>query len=98
MMISDDIAIAMGALLFVSEVLGMVRCIEANSIVHFFYLCGRRLAGKASVTGYTVAESMAEALVDEFHENDRSHQGENDDGHDPGVALPVSHPTQSAEW
>ena len=76
MMISDDLAIAMGALLFVSEVLGMVRCVEANSILHFFYLCGTRLAGKASVSGYTVAESMAEALVDEFHENDMSHRGE----------------------
>jgi hypothetical protein len=58
--------IAVGALFLVSEVMGVIRSVESNSIIHFIYLCGKHLYQKKNLTHSTIVHSVAEALVDSY--------------------------------
>jgi len=55
---------ALGALLVLSEVLGIMKKIPANSIIHFFYLCAKHFMEKPAMDEETVIESLTEAFID----------------------------------
>jgi len=62
----------LGSLLIISEILGIVPHVKANSIIHFVYLTLKHLVSKPNIDTLTVLESLEEALIDEGKESDKN--------------------------
>lgn len=60
----------LGSLLVISEILGMVSHIKANSIIHFVFLTMKHLLMKPKINPASIIDALEEALIDEKNEEE----------------------------